>query len=87
MSIAPAETVLERVETHHEINPTSHIWHAKCQGIDPGPKLCYCGHRLNLTGKGQIWDGRKVIAEDCVVCMDLQAKKLCPICSKGDPDA
>ena len=83
MSLAPAETVLEHPETAPPPNtPTAHLWHIKCQGKDPGPKVCYCGARITISRRASTWTG-KAAAEDCVVCIDLHEADLCPICGKG----
>lgn len=84
MSIAPAETVIERPETQPpSIRPTAHWWHSspECQGKQPGPKVCYCGAKITTNGQIDSWTG-KVIAEDCVVCLDFIEASHCPICGE-----
>lgn len=79
---SPAIDTLERTDTRHRINPTAHWWHAVCQGKEPGPKVCYCGAKINAGSTVTAWTGN-IITEDCIVCIDLISKSNnCPLCGK-----
>jgi hypothetical protein len=84
VTTAPVELVIEQRQEADQ-KPTAHVWHVKCQGMEPGTKICFCGHKMTVTSSAP-WHGKKILAEDCVVCVELHAIPWCPVCNTGKED-